>query len=107
MQINKFQERVIEIGRTKSSKLILPEKDDPRVSLAKRQLNELGYDLVDPEDFRSRESHYAEILEQERFFNKMSEEAKKKFMGNELNFSMMMLSNLARYNGHAVSFKDL
>ena len=41
MQINKYQERVIEIGRTKSAKLILPEKDDPRVSLAKRQLSEL------------------------------------------------------------------
>jgi len=80
MQINKYQERVIEIGRTKSAKLILPEKDDPRVSLAKRQLSELGYDLVDPEDFRSRESHYAEILEQERFFNKMTEEAKIKYM---------------------------
>ena len=93
MQINKFQERVIEIGRTKSSKLILPEKDDPRVSLAKRQLSELGYDLLDPEDFRSRESHYAEILEQERFFNKMTEEAKIKYLNDPLNFSMMMVSN--------------
>ena len=78
MQINKYQERVIEIGLTKSAKLILPEKDDPRVSLAKRQLIELGYDLLDPEDFQSRESHYAEILEQERFFNKMTEEMFKK-----------------------------
>jgi len=93
MQINKYQERVIEIGRTKSAKLILPEKDDPRVSLAKRQLSELGYDLLDPEDFRSRESHYAEILEQERFFNKMTEEAKIKYMNDPLNFSMMMVSN--------------
>ena len=93
MQINKYQERVIEIGRTKSAKLILPEKDDPRVSLAKRQLSELGYDLVDPEDFRSRESHYAKILEQERFFNKMTEEAKIKYMNDPLNFSMMMVSN--------------
>jgi phosphate acetyltransferase len=93
MQINKYQERVIEIGRTKSAKLILPEKDDPRVSLAKRQLSELGYELLDPDDFRSRESHYAEILEQERFFNKMTEEAKIKYMNDPLNFSMMMVSN--------------
>ena len=93
MQINKYQERIIEIGRTKSAKLILPEKDDPRVSLAKRQLRELGYDLLAPEDFRSRESHYAEILEQERFFKKMTEEAKRKYMNDPLNFSMMMVSN--------------
>ena len=93
MQINKYQERVIEIGRTKSAKLILPEKDDPRVSLAKRQLSELGYELLDPDDFRSRESHYAKILEQERFFNKMTEEAKIKYMNDPLNFSMMMVSN--------------
>ena len=93
MQINKYQERIIEIGRKKSAKLILPEKDDPRVSLAKRQLRELGYDLLEPEDFRSRESHYAEILEKERFFNKMSAEAKKKYMNDPLNFSMMMVSN--------------
>ena len=93
MQLNKYQERIIEIGRTKSAKLILPEKDDPRVSLAKRQLRELGYDLLEPEDFRSRESHYAEILEKERFFNKMTEEAKKKYMDDPLNFSMMMVSN--------------
>ena len=93
MQINKYQERIIEIGRKKSAKLILPEKDDPRVSFAKRQLRELGYDLLEPEDFRSRESHYAEILEKERFFNKLSSEAKKKYMNDPLNFSMMMVSN--------------
>ena len=60
------------------AKLVLPEKDDPRVSLAKRQLFELGYHLVEPEDFKSKELQYTEILEKERFFNKMSREAKKK-----------------------------
>ena len=93
MQINKYQERIIDIGRTKSAKLILPEKNDPRVSLAKRQLIELGYNLLEPEDFKSRESQYAETLENERFFNKMSDEAKKKYMNDPLNFSMMMVSN--------------
>ena len=53
MELNKFQERIIEIGRKKMAKLVLPEKDDPRVSLAKRQLFELGYHLVEPEDFKS------------------------------------------------------
>ena len=62
MQLNKFQERIIEIGRKKSAKLILPERDDPRVSLAKRQLRELGYDLLEPEDFSSRETQYQEIF---------------------------------------------
>ena len=93
MQMNKYQERIIDIGRTKSAKLILPEKNDPRVSLAKRQLIELGYNLLEPEDFKSRESQYAETLENERFFNKMSDEAKKKYMNDPLNFSMMMVSN--------------
>ena len=93
MELNKYQERIFEIGRGKNAKLVLPEKEDPRVSLAKRNLIDLGYKLIETEEFRTRESRYREILEKERFFNKMSEEAKKKFMGNELNFSMMMLSN--------------
>ena len=93
MQLNKYQERIIEIGIKKSAKLVLPERDDPRVSLAKRQLRDLGYELLEPEDFRGKESQYKEILEQERFFQKMSEEAKISFMENSLNFSMMMVSN--------------
>jgi len=54
MQLNKYQERIIEIGQTKSAKLVLPERDDPRVSLAKRHLRDLGYELLEPEDFRSK-----------------------------------------------------
>ena len=93
MQLNKYQERIIEIGRKKSAKLVLPEKNDPRVSLAKRQLRELGYDLLEQEDFRHRESQYREVLEQDRFFHKMSAQTKKNYMESPLNFSMMMVSN--------------
>ena len=93
MQLNKYQERIIEIGRKKSAKLVIPENNDPRVSLAKRQLCELGYDLLEQEDFRHREPQYREILEQERFFHKMSAETKKNYMESPLNFSMMMVSN--------------
>jgi len=93
MEFNKYQERIIEIGRKKKAKLVLPEKDDPRVSLSKRQLRELGYFLVEPEDFKSKESKYRKNLEKEHFFIKMSEDSKKKFMENRLNLSMMMLKN--------------
>ena len=71
MQLNKYQERIIEIGQTKSAKLVLPERDDPRVSLAKRHLRDLGYELLEPEDFRSKRTQYQEVLEQERFFKKI------------------------------------
>ena len=93
MQLNKYQERIIEIGRKKSAKLVLPEKNDPRVSLAKRQLRELGYDLLEQEDFRHREPQYREILEQESFFHRMTAERKKNNMESPLNFGMMMVSN--------------
>jgi len=93
MQLNKYQERIIEIGQTKSAKLVLPERDDPRVSLAKRHLRDLGYELLEPEDFRSKRTQYQEVLEQERFFKKMTDEAKEEYMKDTLNFSMMMVSN--------------
>ena len=93
MQLNKYQERIIEIGQTKSAKLVLPERGDPRVSLAKRQLHDLGYELLEPEDFRGKETQYQEVLEQERFFKKMTDEAKEEYMKDTLNFSMMMVSN--------------
>ena len=93
MQLNKYQERIIEIGQTKSAKLVLPEREDPRVSLAKRQLHNLGYELLEPEDFRGKETQYQEVLEQERFFKKMTDEAKEEYMKDTLNFSMMMVSN--------------
>ena len=93
MQLNKYQERIIEIGQTKSAKLVLPERDDPRVSLAKRHLHDLGYELLEPEDFRSKRTQYQEVLEQKRYFNKMTDEAKNEYMKDALNFSMMMVSN--------------
>mgnify|MGYP001259826801 CR=1 FL=1 len=92
MELNKYQKRILEIGRTKNAKLVLPEKDDPRVSLAKRKLRDFGYELLETEDFRTKENKYRDILEQQHFFIKMSEEAKNKFLGNDLNYSMMMLS---------------
>ena len=79
MQLNKYQERIIEIGKTKSAKLVLPERDDPRVSLAKRHLHDLGYELLEPEDFQSKRTQYQEVLEQERYFNKMTDEAKNEY----------------------------
>jgi len=93
MELNKYQGRIIEIGRKKKAKLVLPEKEDPRVSLAKRQLREQGYFLVEPEDFMSKKLKYRENLEKEHFFLKMSEESKEKFLENRLNLSMMMLMN--------------
>ncbi len=93
MELNKFQERIFETGRKKNAKLVLPEIGDPRVSLAKRKLSDFGFKFIETQDFRKNENQYRETLEQKHFFKKMSEEAKKNFMINELNFSMMMLSS--------------
>ena len=89
MELNKYQERIFETGRKKNAKLVLPEIGDPRVSLAKRKLSDFGFKFIETQDFRKNENQYRETLEQKHFFKKMSEEAKKKFMINELNFSMM------------------
>ena len=43
MELNKYQERIFEIGRVENTKLVLPEKEDPRVSLAKRNLSDLYF----------------------------------------------------------------
>ena len=93
MHFNRYQERVIETGLKKSAKLVLPESNDPRVSLAKRQLIDLGYELLETQDFQGRKDQYRKNLEQEHFFSKLSDESKKKFMEDTLNFSMMMVSN--------------
>ena len=58
MHFNKYQERVIETGLKKSAKLVLPESRDPRVSLAKRQLIDLGYELLETQDFQGRKDQY-------------------------------------------------
>ena len=93
MHFNRYQERVIEAGLEKSAKLVLPEGSDPRVSLAKRQLSDLGYELLEPLDFKSRKDQYRQKLEQEHFFKKLSDDSKNKFIADTLNFSMMMVSN--------------
>ena len=93
MHLNRYQERVIESGLKKSAKLVLPESIDPRVSLAKRQLIDLGYEMLEPQDFQGRKDQYQKKLEKEHFFSKLSDESKKKFMEDTLNFSMMMVSN--------------
>ena len=93
MHFNRYQERVIEAGLKKSAKLVLPEDSDPRVSLAKRQLNDLGYELLEPQDFKSRKDQYSQNMEKEHFFKKLSDESKNKFMNDILNFSMMCFWN--------------
>ena len=80
MHFNRYQERVIETGLKKSAKLVLPESSDPRVSLAKRQLIDLGYELLETQDFQGRKDQYRKNLEQEHFFSKMYDESKKIIM---------------------------
>ena len=93
MHFKRYQERVIETGLKKYAKLVLPESSAPRVSLAKRQLIDLGYELLETQDFQGRKDQYWKNLEQAHFFSKLSDELKKKFMEDTLNFSMMMVSN--------------
>ena len=73
MHFNRYQERVIETGLKKSAKLVLPESSDPRVSLAKRQLIDLGYELLEPQDFQDSKDQYRKKLEQKHFFSKLSD----------------------------------
>ena len=59
MHFNRYQERVIEAGLEKSAKLVLPEGSDPRVSLAKRQLSDLGYELLEPQILKAGKTNIA------------------------------------------------
>ncbi len=93
MKFNRYQERVIETGLKKCAKLVLPESSDPRVSLAKRQLSDLGYELLEPQEFQGMKYQYQQDLEKKQFFKKLSDESKNQFMQDPLNFSMMMVSN--------------
>ena len=63
MHLNRYQERVIDTGLKKCAKLVLPESIDPRVSLAKRQLIDLGYEMLEPQDFQGRKVQYQKKLE--------------------------------------------
>ena len=94
MHFNRYQERVIETGLKKSAKLVLPESSDPRVSLAKRQLSDVGYDLLEPQDFQSRRDKYWQNLEQEHFFKKLSEESKKHSNNHLIDISVKNLLNI-------------
>ncbi|MBC8312082.1 MAG: phosphate acetyltransferase [Candidatus Marinimicrobia bacterium] len=90
---NKFRDRLIQQGISTGARIVLPEVDDPRVVDAKRELLQIGFNIVEMADSRESISDLKDSISTLKFTKNWTKEQLHVFLENPLNMGMAMVAN--------------
>ena len=92
MEMNKYQERIFNMGKEAGARIVLPESGDKRVGEAIHQLNTLGFQVVHNEDFQHNCAIYLDYLSTLPFTDNWPVENLRKYLIDPLHFAMTMVA---------------
>ena len=95
MEMNKYQERIFNMGKEAGARIVLPESGDKRVGEAIHQLNTLGFQVVNNEDFEHNCDIYLDYLNTLPFTENWPAENLREYLKDPLHFSMAMKFRLS------------
>lgn len=90
---NKFRDRLIQQGIDTGARLILPEIGDPRVMDAKRELLQMGFNIVEVGDSSDSILNLIDSISTLKFTKNWTEAQLQGFLENPLNMGMAMVAN--------------
>tara|TARA_Y100001970_G_C14187439_1_gene833396 strand:+ start:726 stop:1637 length:912 start_codon:yes stop_codon:yes gene_type:complete len=85
--------QILDRGLSCNSKLLLPEKSDERIKKATVQLNSLGYNVIDIDDYNYNYDNYLEMLSKMKFCKNWPYLEIKKYLSDPINYGLMMVAN--------------
>jgi phosphotransacetylase len=91
--VNKYKERLIRAGISTGARIVLPEINDSRIVDAKRELLQMGFNIVEIEDSRESISNFKELISSLKFTRNWTEPQFQTFLENPLNIGMSMVKN--------------
>ena len=92
MQKSKYSERILDLVKDSSSRILLPESNDTRVKEALPVLKSLGLEIVHNHNYEHKRDYYFEYLKSMPFTNNWISEKIYEYLKNPLYFSMVMLA---------------
>ena len=90
---NKFRDRLIQQGIATGARVVLPEINDSRIIDAKRELLQLGFNIVELADSSLELTDLKESIAKLKFTKNWTDEQLHTFIENPLNVGMSMVAN--------------
>ena len=92
MAMNKYRERILNMGKETDAQIVLPEIRDKRVQEAVTELTSLGFKVVYNQDFQDNIDIYLDYLNTLSFTKNWPAENLREFLNNPLHFAMAMVA---------------
>ena len=92
MAMNKYRERILNMGKQTDARIVLPEIRDKRVQEAVTELTSLGFKVVYNQDFQDNVDIYLDYLNTLSFTENWPAENLREFLNNPLHFAMAMVA---------------
>ena len=90
--MNKFQTRIIDMAKKVNSKIILPERSDKRVQKAIIELKDMGFDIIDIDDYQHKMEYYVEHVDKLPFTKNWPSSQLEEYLSDSLHFSLAMVA---------------
>ena len=91
--VNKFKDRLIQAGISSGARIILPEIDDSRVLDAKRELLQMGFNIVEMDNSNKSIINLKNSISSFKFTKNWTGEQINTFIRNPINLGMSMVAN--------------
>jgi|TARA_B110001454_G_scaffold58743_1_gene57520 phosphotransacetylase len=92
MAPHKYRERIINLGKEAGAQIVLPEKEDPRIGEAAKELFSMGFHILQIEDFQDNVDLYLDYLNSLPFTDNWPTDNLREFLNDPLHFAMAMVA---------------
>ena len=92
MAMNKYRDRIINLGKEARAQIVLPEMTDVRVRDAARELISMDFDILNIEDFQDNLDIYLDFLNKLPFTDNWPANNLREFLNDPLHFAMAMVA---------------
>ena len=92
MAMNKYRDRIINLGKEAGAQIVLPEMTDVRVREAARELISMDFDILNIEDFQDNLDIYLDFLNKLPFTDNWPADNLREFLNDPLHFAMAMVA---------------
>ena len=90
--MNKYRDRIINMGKKNNSRIILPEVNDKRIQEASSELSAMGFHILNPMDFQNNRDYYLDYINGLTFTDNWPMQSLKDYLDDPIHFSMVMLA---------------
>ena len=90
--MNKYRERILNMGKEASARILLPEIGDKRIQEASAELTSLGFHVVYNKDFQDKLDIYLDYINTLPFTKNWPIENLQEYLNDPLHFGMAMVA---------------